>query len=651
MAQVSTITSDLFEPFGSLEMHKTMNLTNSFGSAQPANISNSCDKFKTFCKDVLNGNSNGYSSVYVNQLIYSSYTHDPTETNTALINAFNCVTQEFCVNIQNQLSENKFSLESFYDMYKMYCTRSSKLKKYLWYYSSKTSYVGRNNNNYSYIDLVKNYLFYHNVINSEYNYNGSSDFFYTVLNTMFSTTKMDYETILPIFKIYRFYGRLAHVLGEEKHICFNVDIDNTFMTTLGTNPEFVKNLSIYIHDHMKKYFSQQASGDDASAEDIKTIVLDTCKIVASFTDKNMYLNYHHHLMKDRIFSWCTSVALEKEILTILQGNKPDTFITRMAYIVQDAEESDNDMRQYKKLGVTAASDKYKSFNPLTMDRDIFKVNVVRNHTNDDEVTDNNIQLPKEIEPYFDVYESMYAKLYAHRTLTWNYDDSISVAKIELNGKEYYIQMTVLQMMVLLTFNDKDKISALELHEMLNISLGKIGKVLNSFLKVGIFLRDDGLDNDPTVPFCYNESFKYEASSRISIVKYMKDDVGIPLESGEIDQQVNAVQKIISLVSERKQISKADLFKSLEDKHSMNTTDIMKGIKKSIEMNYIDINIVNSVEIYSFKQADDSDSEYESDSDPESESESDTKPSDDKDDDDDDDDDYEAIRNARIEEVD
>ena len=437
-----------------------------------------------------------------------------------LIEVFDEVTTVIKSRINDSITNKTFTLQSFVDTYNSYLKNSLVLSKYLSYFDLKVL-IG-NNNKYSYIGLIRKYMFYRNVINTQYS--NEQLYMYEILRKQVETADMSQENTINIikqlFKMYSFYNRMSHTPKKNKEQLFNDKIDKLFLASLGSNQEFVKTIAYYLHNGIKNLKTTDKSG----LENISNLIN---LISTNFNERDMFNMYYEKLLEMRLLNNEYNSEIEFGLINNFSRPKDNKIIQNMIHKIEDIQKSvADDVVLHTKIDITVTPDSDKKYKNKV---DISKINlkiltakVFRNYswsysrTNDND----NMTVPFDVAPYIDVYNQYYKMKYPYRELDWNFNYGTGVTKIKLGGKHYFLQLNTPQMFLLLQFNHQEKITAVELASNMDIPMSKLGRILNPFLKTKILAREKTKEsNDPTMCIFLNQNFSYE-SDKISMVGLM-----------------------------------------------------------------------------------------------------------------------------------
>jgi len=635
---MTTIDHSVLDPFGVVLTTSTFDKDNALYDSitLKSTKDNLLDTFKSVCNNILDGRSCNLSLVYINQLVYTLVNNYVSDLNNAMFQVLTEHTQKIALHVQTTFDNNTFAIDDFVEIFKIYSSRTEKLRSVLTFYDENVKYEGHNSKKYSYINLMRNYLFYYNVINHKYVYDGVQKDFYDLLTHIFSTQTVNFTSLMPLFKIYQYFNRLSFAVGELRSIAFNTDTDDKFLSSLGDNQEFVKNLCMYLNSGLRSYRELSlGSNPDASLkiESVRETLMDMAKIVKSFDEDDMFINFYKYLMRQRLIEKTTDIQLEMDMINAYKSQHNEKKFLVLLMMCADAKESAENTHIYRRIKVNPISDKFQDVDIESLNRDRVDIMVFRDNIFpdlDEEVDaqtadntngiSNMMNVPLDIISYPDIFKIFYKVKYENRLLNFSYNTSTAVVNAELNGKMYYIQMTFMQMCVFSLFTKKSKWSPLEISNDLNIKLPELETVINSFLNSSLLVRDDGDANDPCVNLYVNHNFSFEKSNKISIVQYMKKSVPKETNASKQLKLLDSVLKCMSDVGEPLTMDSIKLLVSSFDLPFETTDKDVETVMNMASIKGLVDKSDDTVPLYSIAQdsesedsdSGDSDSEYDED---------------------------------------
>lgn len=476
-------------------------------------------EFKRMLKTILDSNYQRINLFQFNSLLFNLVNTNPEAAYSTLYELFDSESEKFYETLQKSISDNTFSLDMFVHNYREFYKRMIRLNGPLHMYEEsikRDSKSNKSNKSNSDLNLMRSYLFYKNVINRKYNYNGEEVYLYGIISKILETQKTTIQTILPLFKMKEFYGRLCYV-SNDKNI-FNVEMDKDFLVTLGSNQLFVKSLVVYINNKIRELVSKNDTDNVRELEDIITLGI-------NFNERQYFYIYYKKLLENRLLS-DTHLQLEGKLVSIFKKVRDKSemdckVINEMETKIKDIEASSENREVYMKLKIKIGADsKYKGLNIETFDRSVLHTNVLTFYAweNSKSLKFRDYTVPIDVEPHIDIFLKYYNRRHPNRELRFNFSLGTAVVKLTLGDKLYHFKVSTPQMFMLLQFNDAERISAKQLSERMGIPIKIVGLLLNSFLEKNVMARDPGPGNDPNMMFYLNDDFSYP-SDKISIEYY------------------------------------------------------------------------------------------------------------------------------------
>lgn len=557
-------------------------------------------KFYNVCKKILYGNCKS-NNKHIHRLVYDLV------TSGYQVDLFNIISQiyiEVSNEIREQLSNkillNEFTIKDLIETYDKYILRTKNLQHIIWYFDKHVRYIDKDNISCSYIDMISLYVFYYSIINNKYDFKDDKLYLYDIINIILSDVDTDFKDVIKLNDIYNGTNNLKKQLGDNSATLFNIEIDKNFLSVLGDNKQFIKNITMFIDKNIKLYIEE-------SAKDVKKILLsnllDIMVICKNLKNKDIFYTYYKYLLRIRLLRNNTDIEIETQLINYISNESANNELVTLKYMVNDVKESTDIANIYKgnEYSINTKVEKYKNIN-MNVDKDILNINILRKNVWDNvDITNYDYNIPHSLLPYIGLYKLIYNIKYSTRELNFDLNNSTGVCEIELSGKKYMFQLTLSQLLVLLKFNEKDHWSGKELKEQLNLPYPYLTTILNSLLKADVLHRDHGSSNDLNLKFSINESFSYDKGNKLSLVKFIEKNKS-PISQIEL-------YKLIMDKIKYKSLSLTSISKELSDEtgKTINTTLVNTILKKLIHDNYI----IKNEDKYEFKPKDSSNSDYES----------------------------------------
>ena len=497
-------------------------------------------------------------------------------TTNLLIKFFEKKYKEFYNNILESMSKKTFTVEYFCKEYYKINKKLSNLK----YLLSNIDYSYKNKDGkkseYSFINLVKNYVSYNIVINSKYSVEEKEYYLYELfikeIEENFNT-----ETVLQIFKIFDFYNKFSYAVKNKKNKngqeYFNTDLNKKITLSEDTTNRFLTRVIEIINKKIMELTKNSNVSVEQNERDIKYI-RNLITVSPELCNKNIFMVLYKKALTVRL-KQNSNPDIESEFLKSLDPqNDIDSYI-KMKNQINDVRLNKQHNMIYRKISVdNGSSEKYKHFDISQFDREKVNIHVCRSYDWEYENVDTeNYKLPLDLSIYLDIFNAYYKDRFNERQLSWLYDDSHGVVEF-LTDKLYNVKMNLLQLSVFYSINETAK-SALELSNELKINLQKLGIVLNSLLLSKLIHRSQGSSDNPNIKFSVNEEFKYNENN-FSIV-------GIYEKVKKLSENKESVEDTSNLPSET--VLRAKILANVISEKSVNKDKLIDSIN-----NYFKINI-------------------------------------------------------------
>lgn len=581
------IHPDVYESFGRTDYQILVhNKTDFIRNLQSLNTEEYLvTKLELYLQKILDNKSKQIHISEFNNLIFILINKNPLLIKNTLIKFFDNETKKFTDEISRELDKEVFTIESFLDKYKKSYYSTIDFVRMLWQFDQSVIINGKKRT-YSYIKLIKNYLVYANIINRKYNFRGEQRYFLDILNIQLANAgDVILENIIPLYKMKEFYRRLSHHCSDKDNV-FNPNVDNKFMSTLGSNQQFVKSLVIFIHNKISELSTQKILKNE-DKEKLAEIV----RMISVFDEKSMVYIYYQKMLENRMICCTTNLELEKFLVKSFNITDDSKIVQEMFYKIEDIEESIIHKNNFRNLNIQIQSDKYKNMDISKLDLTILNMKVLRYFAWEDSkhINANNadvkyidydkFKLPIELSAYIDIFNAYYRKQYPTRSINWNYNLGSAVIKIPIKDRLYHLKVTTSQMLLLYQFEFHDKITANEMAKNMGISLQALTPILNSLLRSRIITRDSRPASDPDVFIYINENF-YSNDAKLSLVSLMVKNVPDKKDDAEIEDKfaigrVNILQaKIVNILKRYKVVDKDALVNLVKSELLFEIDDIL-----------------------------------------------------------------------------
>uniref|UniRef100_A0A6C0ACD9 Cullin family profile domain-containing protein n=1 Tax=viral metagenome TaxID=1070528 RepID=A0A6C0ACD9_9ZZZZ len=597
---------EILKPFGNVYISNL--LPNTYFINKDQREKDNFVKISQIIDQVYNRVKPNLSKPTLDRILYTLVSNNKKELNQVIKDSVEKATNRISDGIQQLIIEEKFTIDNFIECFENYYIQSNFLYDLFKYYTTKIMV-----NNKSYFRIICEYMFYYSVINKTYNMkDGSNKFLYEVLTDYVKKTVTIPEKLNII---HSYFKDMSDKLGQEALTLFNIDVDSNFLTSLGDDNDFVKQLSLTINNSMINIF-KLCTDREKNKQLIKeetSKLQNISSIVKNFSNKNVFYNYYSLLLRRRILSVSTDYKNESKVFDIIkQNNDGVASIKDIALLVSELAEQDTDNDLFKMMIAENATGMYS-------DKDIQTINTLRNNgkikimVGRDALWEN---IPDSDEDFrlgiFDIPKCMFESLYLcnkykTRDIKWNYNNSLVVVNYNIEDSNkminnYKIQMTIPQYLVLQLFKSKDMWTATDIAEELHMDIKKVGAILNSFIHINLICIDkDTVEENPEY-WLYGEFSS--PNKKISIVNTTQ--VKKQESSNKIDKMV-ILEKIITIIDDSR-IDKDSLLLNIfeEFKNKVSKIDIQESIDFALKEEFIKEVILGNNTFYEVADDDDSD---------------------------------------------
>lgn len=197
------------------------------------------------------------------------------------------------------------------------------------------------------------------------------------------------------------------------------------------------------------------------------------------------------------------------------NRKVNELLISMKNYIDDIEESYYNNIAYRKITVKQESDKYKSIDLSSYNRENSTFTIFKYcNTNKNDIKEFN--LSPQIEPYFDIYKSYYSSRYPDREIEFDPIKSTLIVKMVFNSKPYYIHLALIQYIIMdKLLKDINGLGINEISSQTNISIKNLQLAINSLLYIKLIKHSANTSNIIDMKFFINYNFVH-SSNKISI---------------------------------------------------------------------------------------------------------------------------------------
>lgn len=251
------------------------------------------------------------------------------------------------------------------------------------------------------------------------------------------------------------------------------------------------------------------------------------------------------------------------------NRKVNEILIRMRDWLEDIEESYYNNIAYKKINVKQESEKYKSVDLSSYNRENSSFTIFK-YSNTTSNKINGFIINSQIEPYFDIYKSYYNSRYPDREIEYDPIKSTLIVKMIFNSKPYYIHLALIQYIVmdkLFKIESNEGLEIKEISSQTGIEIKNLQQTINSLLHIKLIKHSANTSNIADMKFFVNYDFTH-STNKISICSLV-----IPKEQ--------EVEKERELMHDRNTIVLSNLYDYVKKNKTFTIDKIYEEMSKNI----------------------------------------------------------------------
>ena len=494
MAQDVIFDQEYFNPFGKQQtlFRPNRNIFSNFVKRE-----NDEQHLTTLMTRIMNDQAEYVNQMDVDRALLNLVS-SKVNVNLLIIGVFDNVTEDMADKISNLIMSKQFTIKMFIDMYDTFVTRSRYLRTTL----RRLDDYFKLDNDKSLFHIVKNYIFYRNVLNRKYRtvtgqVDSNNDYLYTIMLNMIN--KNDINEIMNVVKFFNFYSAFSRSTSENtQDMLFNKELT----TILNTNcdiisPQLIDIIIKDIDDVLRKIAGVANTEDDVKSADIERVV-DYVKMCVNMGDKIYFIMNYIKALRERLMSHKTNLKVENNLADTINAKVDIELYVKMRYNISDMLMSEFLTEKYQTIELTLQDPKYASIKMNTLNRKNMTFTVLNDYAWDDSkyihgAVVGRLNEPLNIAVYLDIFTRLFnnPKLFKDRVISYNYEESTGVVELIFGEKTYTVYATLLQVVMLSLLNIKGTMTAKEISEELGTPLKNLNDTFNSLLGSKIIIRDDG----------------------------------------------------------------------------------------------------------------------------------------------------------------
>ena len=221
------------------------------------------------------------------------------------------------------------------------------------------------------------------------------------------------------------------------------------------------------------------------------------------------------LTDKRIVNYFIYLVSQKDSNTT--NRKVNEVLIGMKNYIGDIEESYYNNIAYRKITVRQESEKYKSVDLSSYNRENSTF-VIFKYSNNTQSNINSFALCPQIEPYFDIYKYYYNSRYPDREIEFDPIKSTLIVKMIFNSQPYYVHLALIQYIVmdkLFKVNENSGLGIKEISTQTGIEVKNLQQTINSLLHIKLIKHSSNTSSIVDMKFFINYDFIHP-TNKISI---------------------------------------------------------------------------------------------------------------------------------------
>eukprot|EP01080_Neovahlkampfia_damariscottae_P011659 gene11659-4896_t len=334
-------------------------------------------------------------------------------------------------------------------------------------------------------------------------------------------------------------------------------------------------------------------------EEIENYMNDSLTVFKFLEAKDVFeAFYKKDLAKRLLLGKSTSFDAEKSMISKLKTECGSQFTNKLEGMFKDIDLSKEIMISFKK------SDYFKTAQQENIDINVTVITTGFWPNYETEI----VNLPKNILSCQEIFKNFYVEKYTGRILKWQNQLSQCTLKANFPLGKKELQVSLFQSVVLLLFNDSDKLTFKELKENSGMNEKELKRTLQSLsvAKIHILKKNPNTkDVNDDDEFFYNKEFEHQLIRiRINQVQHQetkeeKDEVNAKVL---LERQYAIDATIVRIMKSRKKLSHnlllSEVFKQL--KFPLKSLDVKKRIESLIERDYLERENEDSESFYIYQ---------------------------------------------------
>ena len=364
-----------------------------------------------------------------------------------------------------------------------------------------------------------------------------------------------------------------------------------FINNNSRSPEF---LSLFLDQYLK------STGKDKTEAEVDTLLDSGVTLVQYLADKDVLETYYHkHMAKRLLMGKSISRDVERQMLSKMKMRLGNQFTSKMEGLLKDVELSENLTTNYKEH-LSKSNDTSKvDFEVNVLTTTVWPITIP-------DQADRSCIYPEDAARVKDSFERFYLNKHTGRKLTWlpHMGDATLRAAYEKGGKPitYEVSGPTYFMLIIMLFNDHDRLTCDEIQQLTNIPAEKVSQTLLSIAvapKTRLLKKEPmSREINPTDVFSYNEKFEHPFRKfKVALVSEQSNKVETPEQRKETQKKADDERglaidaAVVRIMKARKTLSHQQLMTEtidiLKSRFQPDVTMIKRKIESLIEREYLE----------------------------------------------------------------
>lgn len=281
-------------------------------------------------------------------------------------------------------------------------------------------------------------------------------------------------------------------------------LEISFQDFINANPRSPEFVSLFLDQYLKSGIK------DKSEAEVDTLLDSGVTLVQYLADKDVLETYYHkHMAKRLLMGKSVSRDVERQMLSKMKMRLGNQFTSKMESLLKDVELSENMAAGYKEAVARQEEPPKVELEPSILTTTVWPITTP-------EGGDKPAVLPAEVEKARNAFERYYMTKHTGRKLTWLYHmgDVTMRCTYQKSGKPIFYDVTgpTYCMIVLMLFNEHDRLTCDQIVQLTNIPMEKVQQTLLSIAvapKTRLLKKEPMTrEVNPADVFSYNDKFEH-----------------------------------------------------------------------------------------------------------------------------------------------